>query len=103
MQPDLAGRVEAVPNQADVYASDLAAALALEKHRQQKALPASERSAEEIAVDGVAHYVFNTLRGLHDQAPTKWETQVVDEAEVQVPVEWATFEDVRAIVAKARF
>ena len=107
MQPDLATLIKSVPGQADVYSHDLAAARALEKRRAQEELPASEQSPREIAIDGVAHHVFNTLRGAYDGVPTKFESKTVEGENgpetVQVPVEWATFDEVRAIVAKARF
>jgi hypothetical protein len=67
--------VATVPEQASVYASDLAAA--------EKA--GGSGDPREIALDGVAHYVFNTLRGVEDT------------------IDGATFEDVRAIVAQGGF
>lgn len=67
----LAAKVKKVPNQKEVYATDLKAA----KERKLE-------KPKEAAIDGLAHYVFNTLRGADDH------------------VDGATFEHVRAIVAK---
>lgn len=77
--------VASVPNQADVYQADLAAAL-LDPDRS--------RTAEDLAIDGIAHHVFNTLRGADSAVAIKFDGDV--------PVEWASFADVRALVA-ARF
>lgn len=68
----LASKVKNVPNQKEVYATDLKAAKEA-KHEKPK----------EAATDGLAHYVFNTLRGADDH------------------VDGATFEQVRAIVARS--
>jgi hypothetical protein len=66
-----------VPEQVEVYTADLAAAR--ERPEEQQL----ERSNRDYAVDGVAHHVFNTLRGVEDT------------------VDGATFKDVRALVAEA--
>lgn len=66
--------VASVDGQHDVYEHDYAVALAN---------PNRERDMHELAIDGVAHHVFNTLRGAEDGIPE------------------GSFEDVRAIVAEA--
>lgn len=77
----LAALIAQVPKQADVYFADLAQVQA------QPAAPSPEvvadKAPRDLAIDGVAYHVFNTLRGVDDT------------------VDGATFEDVRAIVAEA--
>jgi hypothetical protein len=90
-QAVLAALVAAVPDQAEVYAADLAAVAA----PPDAPPPAPEKTPEETALDGLAYHVFNTLRGVEDAVPTK----VVD----GVVVDWASFEDIRGIVAKGGF
>lgn len=68
----LEAKVLAVKNQKKVYNTDLKASKAQ-----------GHESPKEAAIDGVAHYVFNTLRGANDD------------------VDGATFEQVRAIVARS--
>jgi hypothetical protein len=43
--------------------------------------PESEKAPEDVAIDGVAHYVFNTLRGAEDT------------------IDGVTFEEIRAVIA----
>lgn len=97
MQPDLATLVAAVPDKAEVYAADLAAAK-VQPVVVESAPPDEQKSPEEIALDGVAYHVFNTLRGVHDQVPTKFESRLIDDVPTDVPVGWASFEEVRALV-----
>lgn len=80
---ELEALVLAVPDQAAVYAADLDSAQAIADvvASAPALLEPLERTAADLALDGVAHYVFNTLRGAADT------------------VDGATFEDVRAIVA----
>jgi hypothetical protein len=81
---DVAALVAGVPDQAAVFADDLAAAQKVPIDPISETPPV--RSCEDQAIDGVAHYVFNTLRGAEDT------------------VDGATFEDVRAaIVARGGF
>jgi hypothetical protein len=68
----LSALVFGVQGKAEVYKTDLDTALV---EASQKVKP------EELALTGVAHFVFNTLRGAEDT------------------VDGATFEDVRAIIA----
>jgi hypothetical protein len=83
---ELAALVATVPEQAQVYAADLAVAATVDSTTQAKpAEVAAARTPEEQALDGVAHHVFNTLRGAEDT------------------VDGATFEDIRSIVAEGGF
>jgi hypothetical protein len=70
----LVALVDDVPLQAEVCSADLAAAEEQEKE-----------NAREAAIDGVAHHVFNTLRGADD---------------LIMPGEY-TFAQVREIVARS--
>lgn len=81
----LAALVATVPDQAAVFAADLVQAQAVPTTDAIVAEAAVDRSAQEVAIDGVAWHVFNTLRGTADD------------------FEGATFDDIRAIVAKGGF
>lgn len=83
---NLQAAVAAIPDKAKVYADDIAQAREHVQRRVERGQPASEKSPKEAAIDGVAHYVFNTLRGADDD------------------FEGHTFEDVRAaIIAQGGF
>jgi hypothetical protein len=79
----LAALVAEVEGQREVYDADLAAEREADRVRKAQLIEPAETSAEERAVDGVAHHVFNTLRGHYDD------------------INGVTFADVRAIVAES--
>jgi hypothetical protein len=79
----LAALVATVPDQAAVFKADLAQASGATVSPAAEIVP--EKTAQDVAIDGVAWHVFNTLRGAADD------------------VNGATFEDIRAIVAQDKF
>jgi hypothetical protein len=101
----LIARIAQVAAQPAVYFDDLASARKMLDTRavaQDWTVQIDDsKSAIDHAIDGVAWHVFNTLRGTDDNVPTRFEQRIIDELPVDVPVEWATFEDVRALVAEA--
>lgn len=79
----LAAMIAEVPDQGEVYDSDLAHAQIRISARRKLELPEEEdQSTHETAIDGVAYHVFNSLRGRNDD------------------VNGVTFVDVRAIIVE---